>query len=396
MRFEYGVASRFGRLLGRLLSPGVGRRFIERLTLALLLCGTAAYAGVSNVYDELGRLVQIVAPDGASVQYKYDAVGNITEVKRFPANALALTEFTPNAGPSGTIVTLYGSGFSAVPADNVVKFNGKAATVQSATANVLTAKVPAGATTGRITVSNTRGQVTSPTDFVAGADRPIPVITSIAPDIGKSAETVAIAGKNFQSAVADNVVTFATSPAQIISDADSPSATLLKAKIPPGAPSGPISVATRFGKSAASADFYAVPGAHLVAEIEFKARARVDGAVVPLSIATQGKKAIVIFDGKVGQYLSLVTTGGTFASSASIEVYRPDGVRIESSGVAASGVFDFAKALPVSGTYTLVFIPKPTETGSVNLSLAASIQDALTVDAAAPTTATLKAGQNAR
>ncbi|MEK8033743.1 IPT/TIG domain-containing protein, partial [Ideonella sp. DXS29W] len=367
------------------------------MSLALLLCSAAAYAGVSNVYDELGRLVQVVAPDGDSVQYKYDAVGNITEVKRYPANVLALTEFTPNAGPSGTAVTIYGSGFSTVAAENTVKFNGKAATVQSATANKLVVKVPAGATTGRITVSNSKGQVTSATDFVTGADRPIPVITSITPNIGKPADVVTIAGNNFQIGVVDNAVSFGNGPAQIVSDADSPSPTLLKSKVPPGAPSGPITVATRFGKSGKSADFFAVPGVHLVSDIEYKSRAVLDSVAVPLAISTQGKKALVIFDANPGQYLSLVTSGGTFASSATIEVYRPDGVLAESSSsVSASGVVDFTKPLTAYGTYTLVFIPKPTETGAINLSLVANVQGALTIDDPSPTLATLKAGQNAR
>ncbi|HEX5684777.1 MAG TPA: hypothetical protein VFY73_12190 [Ideonella sp.] len=105
----------------------------------------------------------------------------------------------------------------------------------------------------------------------------------------------------------------------------------------------------------------------------------------------------MIFDGKAGQYLSLLTTAGTFTSSASMEVYRPDGIRIESSSyVNNSGVVDFVKPLTVNGTYTLVFIPKATETGAVNLGVVSSIQGVLAIDAPTPTLAALKTGQNAR
>jgi len=55
---------------------------------------------VQYVYDELGRLVAVVAPNGESAVYSYDAVGNLLSIARHAANAVTIVEFTPNARAS--------------------------------------------------------------------------------------------------------------------------------------------------------------------------------------------------------------------------------------------------------------------------------------------------------
>ncbi|HZX72997.1 MAG TPA: CHRD domain-containing protein [Cyclobacteriaceae bacterium] len=76
-----------------------------------------------------------------------------------------ITSFTPNNGVSTATVTITGTNFSATPADNVVKFNGTAATVTASTATTLTATVPAGATSGTISVTVKDQSVTSTDNF---------------------------------------------------------------------------------------------------------------------------------------------------------------------------------------------------------------------------------------
>lgn len=63
-----------------------------------------------------------------------------------------INAFTPDKGVMGDEVTLNGEYFSATPAANVVKFSGTEATVVYATTTQLKVKVPAGATTGNISV----------------------------------------------------------------------------------------------------------------------------------------------------------------------------------------------------------------------------------------------------
>lgn len=79
---------------------------------------------------------------------------------------LTLSSFTPSVGPEATQVTIRGANFAAgMP----VKFNGTAASLFSVVSSTeLLVTVPAGATTGYITVGEGSAAVTSATAFVVG------------------------------------------------------------------------------------------------------------------------------------------------------------------------------------------------------------------------------------
>jgi len=73
-----------------------------------------------------------------------------------------ITSISPASGAAGVTVTINGTNFKTTPTDNTVKFNGTAATVQTATATVLTVQAPAAATTGAVTVTTSDGTATGP------------------------------------------------------------------------------------------------------------------------------------------------------------------------------------------------------------------------------------------
>lgn len=110
-------------------------------------------AGISYVYDKLGRLVGAVDPAGDAVKYAYDAVGNHLSISRQASSQAEIINFSPESGPAGTQVTLYGTGFSGVVSDNAVSLNGIGATVISAAPTQIVVTVPSGATTGLIGVT---------------------------------------------------------------------------------------------------------------------------------------------------------------------------------------------------------------------------------------------------
>lgn len=93
-----------------------------------------------------------------------------TAPRRSPASAVltvvsgvSITGIAPAGGGVGTVVTIGGSGFDAQAGANAVTFSGgAAATVTHAGATQLTVLVPAGAVSGPITVSNSRGSAQSP------------------------------------------------------------------------------------------------------------------------------------------------------------------------------------------------------------------------------------------
>src|SRR6185369_8464489 len=136
--------------------------------------------------------------------YSYDAAGNLLSISRRSTATVSIIEFTPNSGPAGTQVTIYGTSFSTTPSSNTVSFNGAAATVTSATSTQLTATVPAGASTGPITVSAPGGSAVSATSFVVTGSTSAPSIISFNPTVGTSGTAINITGSNFATIPADN------------------------------------------------------------------------------------------------------------------------------------------------------------------------------------------------
>jgi endonuclease G len=79
---------------------------------------------------------------------------NLVDTGTRPNSPTVVTTFGPTFGAPGASVTISGYNFGASP---VVRFNGVQAVIQTTTSNSITASVPAGATTGYITVQGAGG-----------------------------------------------------------------------------------------------------------------------------------------------------------------------------------------------------------------------------------------------
>lgn len=79
--------------------------------------------------------------------------------------APTITSVNPSNATVGSTVTITGTNFDPIPANNAVTFNGKPGVVTSATTTELKAIVPTGATSGKVTVTTAGGTVTSTTDL---------------------------------------------------------------------------------------------------------------------------------------------------------------------------------------------------------------------------------------
>src|SRR5438132_545519 len=158
-------------------------------------------------YDELGRLAAVIDGQGNVAVYTYDAVGNLVSIQRFTSSGgggtIGIFVVTPGSALVGATVQIQGFGFSPTASNNQVNFDGTPATVSSATANSITTTVPAGATTGPITVTNTNGTATSPQPFTVLVP---PIISGIHPNrVPKEVTTkVIIGGFNLADATTVN------------------------------------------------------------------------------------------------------------------------------------------------------------------------------------------------
>ncbi len=155
-----------------------------------------------------------------------------------PVPKPSIVSFSPGHGLVGATITITGTNFSTTSAENVVKFNGIAATVTNATSTQLTTTVPAGATTGKLTVSVTGNTIQSLTDFMIDLVVELQSIVSFSPTHGLVGTTVVITGTNFSTTSAENVVKF-NGIAATVTNATS---TQLTTTVPAGASTGKLSL----------------------------------------------------------------------------------------------------------------------------------------------------------
>lgn len=101
------------------------------------------------------------------------AAGLLVVYENLVGNPL-ITSFSPTSGPVGTTVIITGENFSSTPANNIVTFNGIAAVVTASTSTSITTTVPAGATTGVISVTVSGATGISATAFIVTSPVLIP------------------------------------------------------------------------------------------------------------------------------------------------------------------------------------------------------------------------------
>ena len=93
------------------------------------------------------------------------SAGTVTSSVSFSVTPKIIS-LSPNTGPVGTSVAIFGSSFTSVTS---VRFNGATATFTFITANQVNATVPGGATTGRVTLTTPSGTATSLANFTVTA-----------------------------------------------------------------------------------------------------------------------------------------------------------------------------------------------------------------------------------
>jgi hypothetical protein len=172
-----------------------------------------------------------------------NSVGTATSASSFTVKP-AISSFTPTSGHAGTTqVTINGSNLSNASS---VTIAGAAAAINSNSANQILATVGAGATGSGLVVVTTPGGTTdssnlgTPNFTVTTNGSSSPVITSFTPTGGIGGTSVTINGANFTGTTA---VKFngASTTFTFISDSQ------LKATVPAGATTGPISVTNASG-----------------------------------------------------------------------------------------------------------------------------------------------------
>jgi len=155
-----------------------------------------------------------------------------------------ISAFSPSSAAPGTLISFSGNNLSGVQ----VSFNGVPATTTQVSAFQVRAVVPAGATTGKVSATNSAGDVGySNTDFIVLQP---PTISSLSVITGKVGTGVVISGANFSNV---SSVKFNTTAATFVID----NSGQITTSVPTGATNGKITVTSPYG-SAISIDTFTI------------------------------------------------------------------------------------------------------------------------------------------
>lgn len=235
--------------------------------------------------------------------------------------------FSPATAAVGETVTISGGGFSTVPANNQVKFNGVSAAVSKATTTSVEVTVPQGATTGKISLTANGATVTSTKDFVVALPLAIINFTPASAAIG---EEVTITGTGFSTIPTNNIVQFNGTNATVVSATD----TKIVAKVPQGVTDGKITVTVN-GKTVTSANDFILSNTP---------------TGLPATL-TQGK--LELYPNPLKDVLHMKISGNVNAQKVTISLYNLQGqlVKVFTQTMKDGRLNIGVKELP-AGTYT--------------------------------------------
>jgi YD repeat-containing protein len=315
---------------------------------------------VTYAYDALGRLISVTDPSGDAATYNYDPVGNILSIGRVGAGTVKITQVTPSSAVLNAPVTIFGTGFSATPSQNIVTINGASATVTSSTIGQIVTSVPGSATIGAGSVTVTAPLGNDSASFTVNGATSAPTISGFTPGTAFPGTALTVSGTNFDSTLAnDRVIVNAT-----VASPTSATATSIGVPVPEGATSGRISVSTMNGTAVSATDLIIPPSSE---PIDFTGRIGFgDANAVTVPINAFQHIALLLFDGVAGRRASIrVSNVGFFGS---VTLLTPFGVELGHPGFTAESLALDTKLLPVSGTYTIV-VRSSGGTGTVRVTL---------------------------
>lgn len=229
--------------------------------------------------------------------------------------------FSPSKGNVGTNVIITGLSFIPIAGSNTVKFNGTTATIiGTPSITSITSTVPAGATSGLISVKNTNGTAFSVTNFYLP-----PSIASATPTAGSAGTLVAITGQNLTNGTA---VTFNGVSANLFTNINN---TRIDVVAPVGAGTGRI-VVTNPGGSATNAILFSyppviatftpasgLPGTNVTINgVNFTNASAVKfaGSNASFTIVNDGKITAIVPANAITGAISVTGPGGTAVSSS--------------------------------------------------------------------------------
>ncbi len=294
-----------------------------------------------------------------------NSTANLTVTDNEVAGGPTITSFAPTQGLPGTVVTITGSGFSAV---NAVSFNGVAATFTVGSNTSITATVPSTAATGKISVTRPSGTTATTANFTVLEP---PVITSFSPASGAIGSQVTLTGLRFTGTSAVRFNGIAATAFTVNSS------TQITATVPAGATSGPISITTALtptvNADATSATHYQVVAAPAITgftpasgevgtlitisgtALAGATSVKVNGVAAPFNVVSATTITATVPAGASSGKISVTTPGGTATSTASFTLLTAPVITSFSPASAKAGALVTITGIRFTGATAVTF-----------------------------------------
>jgi YD repeat-containing protein len=334
-----------------------------------------------------------------------------------------ITSITPNAiVAAGTALTVNGTNFDTVVANNNLQLNISPSLITSATGGTtIQSTVPATATTGRVTVATASGSVTTSdylwiapppytTSSVDGTGVVLPVETDTSFSVAANkVKLFAFDGiQGHRASVKIHLCNTCPSTYGYLYDAfgtliqsvlvastdDLIDATLLRSTATYTVVVTPVTAATSTG----SVTLFDVP-----ADFAATTAPTQGGATTTVHILKPGQNGQITFPGTAGNRVSLNAAGGTITGfiagcDVNVSILNPDGTTLAPNTCMEQSGFIDATTLPTSGTYTIFINPLSWSTGDLPLTLydvPTDVSGSLTINASPTPVSLMTPGQNA-
>ncbi len=233
----------------------------------------------------------------------------------------AITGLSPTSGTVGTPVTITGTGLMDGGGNGAVTFNGTPAAIITQSGTSIQVNVPAGATTGPVSVHANGNTVKSSTSFTVI----VPQISGLSPNYGAPSALVHITGANFGATRGNGTVTTGGASTYVVSWSDTTIAIL----VPSNATTGNI-VVNAGGTSSNGSPFTFYPYPSITGLSATSGPVGTPVTITGTSLMDGGVNGTVTFNGTPAAILSHTST--------SILVDVPPGATTGPVHVRANGV----------------------------------------------------------
>ena len=318
--------------------------------------------------------------------------GSVTSSASFDvtsdSGAPTITSLTPFVGTADTAVTIDGTNFEPIPANNKVKFNLAKASIDSATVTSLATTVPSRATSGRITLTTPAGTTISTDDFFVPPD---PFTAADVEFTGRMAidgtKTVTISTANkiglvvfdgstgqrlsmnlTGTSIASGFVSIYNPDGTILVPATSFSTTwgFIEPQVLPVSGTYTVLVdPSSTSTGSVTLNLYDVPPDE---QVWISVSSGGGGGGGSVFMGAPGQNAQVTFDGTTGSRVSWQVSNVTVPGTTAVVISNPSGsVLVPSIYVTTSGYFVDSKTLPEDGTYVVSVNPSIHYTGGATV-----------------------------